>query len=409
LSVPLSRRSLLWGLLAAGVAGSSADAEGVIELRARPLPAPEGADAFRAAFYGRIPGPLLRGKQGREILIRVHNELDEGISVHWHGVRLPNAMDGTVLTQAPIEPGRRFDYVFVPPDAGTFFYRATASNSLLRARGLHGMFLVEGAPEERAFDVPLVLDDGELGPLVNGARQPSIAVPADRPLRLRFLNAAAALAMPLVLSAEGADVIAFDGQPAEPLRMAAAPFELWPGQRLDVALPPSRSPVELSMINTGEAEKLASILRHGMPVPVAGSAVALKPNPLPDYFNYAASHQLSLTIERGQGSRRSWLVNGHRGLSRDPMFSVPRDSTIALTVDNISRSPHVLHLHGHAASLIELAGRFIETPVWRDTFLVKPLEPAKLLFIADNPGKWLIASTLPRIFDEGLAAWFEVT
>ena len=82
--------------------------------------------------------------------------------------------------------------------------------------------------------------------------------------------------------------------------------------------------------------------------------------------------------------------------------------TVILTVDNISRSPHVLHIHGHAARLIELAGRPIDAPVWRDTFLVRPVEPAKILFIADNPGKWLIASTLPRIFDEGLKAWFEV-
>jgi FtsP/CotA-like multicopper oxidase with cupredoxin domain len=96
-------------------------------------------------------------------------------------------------------------------------------------------------------------------------------------------------------------------------------------------------------------------------------------------------------------------------LSRDPLFSVPRDSTVVLTVDNISRSSHVLHLHGHAARIFELAGRPVARPVWRDTFLVRPLEPAKLLFIANNPGRWLIASTLARIFDEGLKGWFEVT
>ena len=91
------------------------------------------------------------------------------------------------------------------------------------------------------------------------------------------------------------------------------------------------------------------------------------------------------------------------------MFSVPRDSTLVLTVDNISHSPHVLHLHGHAARLVELAGRTVDTPVWRDTFHVQPLEPAKIVFIANNPGKWLIASTLARVYDEGLKAWFEVT
>jgi FtsP/CotA-like multicopper oxidase with cupredoxin domain len=407
--MPLSRRSVLWGLLAAGTAARGAKAGELIELRALRLPATEGLNGFRAAFEGLVPGPLLRATQGREIVIRVHNELDERISVHWHGIRLPNAMDGTALTQSPIEPGRHFDYVFAPPDAGTFLYRATASDSLLRARGLHGMLVVEGGTQQNAFDIPLVLDDGEPGVLVNGEKRPSMAVPAARPLRLRILNSSALLPMPLVLAAQHAQVIAYDGQPAGPLRLGAAPFELWPGQRLDIALPPLTRPVELSWVGAGEGEKLAAILPRGASAPVAKSAVALQPNPLPDYFNYAASHQQSLTIERGEGPQRSWLVNGRRGLSHDPMFSVPRDSTVILTVDNISRSPHVLHLHGHAARLVELAGRPVDSPVWRDTFLVKPLEPAKILFIADNPGKWLIASTLARIFDEGLKAWFEVT
>jgi FtsP/CotA-like multicopper oxidase with cupredoxin domain len=407
--MPLSRRSLLWGLFAAGAAGRAAKARERIELRALRLPALEGVNDFRAAFEGLVPGPLLRASQGREIVIRVHNELTEGISVHWHGIRLPNAMDGTALTQSPVEPRRYFDYVFTPPDAGTFFYRATVSDSLLRARGLHGMFVVEGGTRQSALDVPVILDDGEPGTLVNGEKRPSIPVPAARPLRLRILNSSASPAMPLVLTAEEAQIIAYDGQPAGPLRLGATPFELWPGQRLDIAVPPLAEPVELSWVGAGEGEKLAVILPQGAPAPVAKSDVALQPNPLPDYFNYAASHQQSLTIERGQGPQRSWLVNGRRGLSRDPMFSVPRDSTVILTVDNISRSPHVLHLHGHAARLIELAGRPVDSPVWRDTFLVKPLEPAKILFIADNPGKWLIASTLARIFDEGLKAWFEVT
>src|SRR5688500_16200716 len=114
--MPVSRRGLVWGLLAVGVAGGSAMAQGSIELRARRLPAQAWAHAPKAAFDGTLPGPLLRARQGREFSIRVHNELDEGISIHWHGVRLPNAMDGTALTQSDIPPGGYFDYVFTPPD-----------------------------------------------------------------------------------------------------------------------------------------------------------------------------------------------------------------------------------------------------------------------------------------------------
>jgi FtsP/CotA-like multicopper oxidase with cupredoxin domain len=82
---------------------------------------------------------------------------------------------------------------------------------------------------------------------------------------------------------------------------------------------------------------------------------------------------------------------------------------VAITVDNISRFSHALHLHGHAARIIERGGRPVADSPWRDTFIIRPLEPAKILFIADNPGRWLFASTLAEHFDSGLQAWFEVT
>ena len=81
---------------------------------------------------------------------------------------------------------------------------------------------------------------------------------------------------------------------------------------------------------------------------------------------------------------------------------------MAVTVDNITRVPHVLHIHGHAAKLVEVSGRPVADPVWRDTFIAWPLEPAKFLFIADNPGRWLIASAIAEHFDSGVQAWFEV-
>ena len=74
-------------------------------------------------YDGTVPGPTLRVKQGEEIKLRLVNGLNQATTVHWHGLRLPNAMDGVPhLTQKPIEPGQSFDYHFAPPDAGTFWY-----------------------------------------------------------------------------------------------------------------------------------------------------------------------------------------------------------------------------------------------------------------------------------------------
>ena len=85
------------------------------------------------AYDGRVPGPEIRVRQGESIRVVVSNRLGEGTTVHWHGIRVPNAMDGVPgLTQQPIRPGESFTYEFTPPDAGTFWYHPmlTRYNSL---------------------------------------------------------------------------------------------------------------------------------------------------------------------------------------------------------------------------------------------------------------------------------------
>ncbi len=449
----ISRRALLIGLATAGAARSlHAAAAGFVELRAYEIKQPLlSSSAELWSFNGTVPGPLLRARQGDEFRARVVNDLAEPISVHWHGIRLANAMDGTSLTQSPIPPGAFFDYVFVPPDAGTFWYHTTIDSSVQRERGLYGMVIVDGQGIlDGYFDLPIVIDDwrltesGELDEMsfgsvliasgegrlggrltINGADRARLTAPADRHLRLRIVNAANARAFRLLLSAD-ALVIAHDGQPAKPLPLTAG--ELFPGQRLDLLIPPGQAPLAISAVSQDGATALASIARTGPPAAAWARAVSLRPNPLPDYFNYAALHDVSFTIEGGGNgylkearfggvirSKRElaergmvWAVNGHAGLSSEPLFAVPRGVTVAITVDNITRITHVLHIHGHAARLVEIAGRPVMEPVWRDTFVAKPLEPAKILFIADNPGKWLIASSIAEHLEAGLQAWFEV-
>jgi FtsP/CotA-like multicopper oxidase with cupredoxin domain len=78
-------------------------------------------------FSNRVPGPDLRIPQGKPMRVIVRNKLPEDTTVHWHGIRLPNAMDGVPgLTQPPIRPGEQFVYEFTPPDAGTFWYHPHA-------------------------------------------------------------------------------------------------------------------------------------------------------------------------------------------------------------------------------------------------------------------------------------------
>src|SRR5690606_17168534 len=73
-------------------------------------------------YNGAQPGPEIRVRQGGRLRVRVENRLPQETTVHWHGIRLPNAMDGVPhLTQKPIGPGESFTYEFVCPDAGTYW------------------------------------------------------------------------------------------------------------------------------------------------------------------------------------------------------------------------------------------------------------------------------------------------
>src|SRR5690606_22432072 len=97
----------------------------------RPIPA--------WTFGGTVPGPQLRVRQGERLRVAVHNRLPQPTTVHWHGVRVPNAMDGVPhLTQAPIAPGGRFVYEFEVPDAGTYWYHSHFQSAEQLDRGLHG-------------------------------------------------------------------------------------------------------------------------------------------------------------------------------------------------------------------------------------------------------------------------------
>src|SRR6476661_8210 len=94
---PLTRRALIAGTaasLALSGAPARAQGDGFRTIRAR-----------EAGYDGAVPGPVLRVKRGEEVKVRLVNESADETAIHWHGVRVPNAMDGTSLTQRPVPPG----------------------------------------------------------------------------------------------------------------------------------------------------------------------------------------------------------------------------------------------------------------------------------------------------------------
>src|SRR5580700_7026782 len=151
----VSRRALVVGAGAAGLRAtlpfrSSVAASEIKEYRLAAKPAlanlaGEGHPNTPVWAYNKtVPGPELRVRQAEPVRVVVTNNIGEDTTVHFHGIRLPNAMDGVPgLTQKPIRPGESFSYEFTPPDAGTFWYHPHANTLQQLGRGLAGALIVE--------------------------------------------------------------------------------------------------------------------------------------------------------------------------------------------------------------------------------------------------------------------------
>ena len=213
-------------------------------------------------YNGATPGPALRLRQGTPFRATVTNGLAETTTVHWHGMRLPNAMDGVPgLTQPPIKPGEKFVYAFTPPDAGTFWYHPHADSLRQLGRGLAGALIVEEPetiPVDR--DILWMIADWRLKPdaqiaggfgnameaamsgrvgntvTLNGAVSNGVAVHAGERIRLRLVNSALARIMALRFEGHRPAVIAIDGQPCETHEPVGGRILLGPAMRVDILI-----------------------------------------------------------------------------------------------------------------------------------------------------------------------------
>ena len=462
-----SRRRVLGSAAAFAILGrtggwwSSARAEdrGVIDLHARPGTARLAPSGYPQTpiwgYEGQVPGPTIRVPQGQRVARRFVNELSEASTVHWHGIRIANAMDGAPgVTQPVVPPGADFLYDFVAPDAGTFWYHPHERAFEQMARGLYGALVVEEySPPVVDRDEVLLLDDwrlteeariheesfgavgdwsheGRIGNwiTVNGESAWTRTVSRHERLRLRLANVANARIFSIGMQGLEGWVAALDGQPLAALE-PARPFVLAPGQRADLVVD--------AVADDGEKALLFSREREGAFVlaalAVSGSARAtrlfapapLAANPVPPLGVLPRARHAKLRMAGGAmgGLREAvldgktmgmqdlaargkvWAFNGLAEVPEEPLFTVRRGETVLLTMINDTAWPHGMHLHGHHFRKIAPDG---SAGPLRDTLLMDREETVRIAFVADNPGDWLLHCHMLEHSVGGMMTWFRV-
>ena len=404
-------------------------------LRAEPVKAqilPEGDGMTdMLGFNGSTPGPGLRVRQGETLALRFDNQTDDGSSLHWHGIRLDNAMDGVPgMTQPMVEPGETFEYRFKTPDAGTFWYHSHNRSWEQVAKGLYGPLIVEELnPPQVDHDITVMLDDWrieETGALMGGfgnmhdfahaGRMGNYAkiLPSkdsvrlgDR-IRLRLINTATARIFPIRIEGLAAQVVALDGMPLSTPR-DLHDFQLAPAQRLDL-IGDVTSAVDFLFVLRDDIYEMGSLKIEGenqtpanSPVEALPAANVMRPTDTPD-------QSLTLKMEGGaMGGRHGgddvWAFNGVSGLQDTPFARFRRGETAVFDLINDTSFPHGIHLHGHHFFEVNKDGSLGDL---RDTSLVERGASRKIAVVFDNPGKWLLHCHMLGHQASGMKTWVEV-
>ena len=348
---------------------------------------------------GTTPGPTITAVEGQLVEVRLRNEsVTEGVSLHWHGVDVPNAMDGVAgVTQDAVPIGAEFTYRFVADRAGSFWYHShQVSDPQVRGGLFGGLVILPRSQAPGPHDVLAMAHTYGAVRTING-RVGDLTVPAEPgdTVRLRVVNTDNA-PMPLwsdapyrVVAVDGTDVHA-------PAVVHGQGLLLTAGGRYDVqfAVPSDGSArLQLSrgtavVIGVGHTGGVPAqpttnldLLTYGAPAPLG-----FDPATATRHFDYRVGRRPGFVKGR-PGMFGS--INGHL-YPNVPMYVVREGEVVTMRIENASGQVHPMHLHGHRAVVLARNGvAATGSPWWVDSLNVEDGEAYDIAFRADNPGLWM--------------------
>ncbi len=394
------------------------------------------------SYNSQVPGPELRIKLGETVKMNFENNLKVPTTIHWHGIRLANGMDGVPdITQKPIQPGEKFVYEFMPKDAGTFWFHPHVRGSEELERGLYGVLIVEDEYVDKySQDVVWVIDDwlltrdaqvnpnfntmhdlmhdGRWGNVmtVNGKQREVLQAQPGERIRLRLVNTSNARVYVPMFYGLRPQVIAVDGMYVkEPFDLDR--FDLSPGNRidLDIVIPEEENTYKMYDIFGRENVLLAEIDVRGQPVETP-QFVSPRASSFPD--SIAAVHapvdkEYVLNAQRSSGGGHmmrggiDWAMNG---------LVYPENEAAQMNIGefykvrftNDSYRLHPMHIHGLFFKVIARNGQPVNEEFWRDTVLVGSRETVDIAFVPWDEGRWVNHCHIQEHAEAGMMTLLEI-
>lgn len=410
-----------------------------------------GAQIHRTWLYnGSFPGPQIHVREGERIRCILENRLPEPTTIHWHGIPVPNAMDGVPsLTQKPVPPGETFVYDYIAEPAGSYIYHSHADLQI--DRGLFGSLIVDEYSPHVAYDreFTVVVDDflrnspepidlaasrmrgmmgtppgetdrmrgvpGYDGFLLNGrlSSDPVVfEVSQGEMVRLRLMNPSGATIFRMSLGGHRLRITHTDGRPVHPCEVDA--LLIGPGERYDVVVEannPGKWTLLAASVNGGAGAARAALryLRStatrfadgGVPEGNhSGRVLSLDDLVSVDLVGEnpgSPDRTFDLVLSGGMMRSRAWTIDGHAYPAADSL-DIRRGERIRVTMLNRSMAYHPMHLHGH---FFRVGG------VLKDTVMVPPhMGRVSFEFVADHPGNWLFHCHNLYHMESGMARVF---